>query len=518
MEMEDLILQEVHRHTMSLTEVLDTTPATTLSMHQLRRPLRNLDRSLGRLEDFLNESSSRQQSQANASQSADDPSIILGNMKEQQQHHSQPSANSESTALLPLHDQQQQSHSFDNEAYDQIRQDMWTILIRLPVWPCEDICASIVRRTVLVWELVIVDSPDIPAALESLLERILQAPDCLFSVYGLAWVRMANQLRVMGSPGSMSMIILLSPALAYQTMQFLLPTLCGELQRLVNTSTAHTVGSDASESRFVQGLVQLLGWVTQELVSHSISHQQHHLQGKDQTVFSLCEWLVSLSRTNPNGFQQQQQLVSEFLAQITDYTKLLVDYAQDELDQACSYQSVTTNNNIESTVLLQSAIDLILEAYVFVENLQAWEPPEDSAGNMRTLWQTLAQANVSKTDAAYVEHFLPALVRLTQSVLANQTNGVDLSTFIGVFLRLVPYADLWLDAAEIWAHLQSHAPTLRRLIQLVLLTCSSPTCLAEEQMCSRLQELLQQYGNNRNTSMADLYFAGNYTPVIMGSK
>ena len=517
--MEDLILQEVHRHTVSFLEVLDTTPATALSMHQLRRPLRNLDRSLGRLEDFLKEPPSLQQkkqtetqtqTQVSDNQSTGDRSIVLGNMRQQQ--HSQPSQQSDLSGLLPLEPNHQQQQSYDNEAYDQTRQVLWTILIRLPVWPTEDVCVSILRRTVLIWEHVLVDSVDIPAALESLLERIVQTPDCLFSVYGLAWVRMANQLRVTCS--GVTMMVVSQPALAYYTMQFLLPTLRGELKTLVDTSTP----SDASGSRFVQGLVQLLGWVTQELVARSIHEQQQQQQQQQpQTLFSLENWLVSLAVTNHGDSQQQQerQQVTEFLHQIMDYTTLLVDYAQDELDQACSCQSST--HNTESIGLLQSAIDLILEAYVFCENLQAWQSPEDSAGNMRALWQTLAQANVVSTldNPAYEEHYLPALVRLTQSILASHHANVDLATFIGVFLRLVPYAHLWIEAVEIWSHLESHTPTLRRLIQLVLLTCSSPTCPAEAQMCARLQELLSA-ANDGNTSMADLYFAGNHTPVVMG--
>jgi len=298
----------------------------------------------------------------------------------------------------------------------------------------------------------------------------------------------------------------------------------GELQRLVNATMIHSAGNDlSSEYRFLHGSVQLFGWVTQELVAHSIhekQQQQQQQQGRYETVFSLVDWLVNLLGTNDRNLQHQQQRVSEFLAQITDYTTLLIDYAQDELDQACSCRSLTVDDHIESAILLQRAIDLILEAYVLIENLQAWEPPEDLAGNMRILWQTLAQANISKTEHDYEVHYLPALVRLTQSILVNQPDDIDLSIFIGVFLRLVPYADLWIDADEIWSHLQSHAPTLQRLLQLVLLTFSSPARSAEKEMCHRLQELLPTDGNGNNnaTSMADLYFTGNYTPVMNGAK
>ena len=623
-----ILAQEVHRHTTIFTETLHAATTVTgttkpLSMHHLRRPLRNLDRSLGNLQALVVSTTSTSTSSSSlvspnpphhqqatlgttglpvmespkeTSFSYDeDPSIRLGNqrMHSQSQHvdvmyrHPDQQQQGDDSEAVSNNDHYYSSNSFEHY-HNQLRQDLWTILHCLPVWPNQDICVSILRRTVLLWEhlaTAVEEHHEVSAthmnddddkdttpimAVKTLLQLILQTPDCLFSVYGIAWVRIANQVhrRQQQRQQQGQTAACMEPHWAWRILHFVLPIVREELSSRMDTTTTTTTtmtlidDQTTTSTRFLQGLIQMLEWVTRDLI---MAHKTA-ASSSSTTMLSFEEWLMNLTTIVLPGSRNVPvaQIVAQFMDQLVDYTNLLVDFAQDELDKATGSSSSSWHTHENSVVYgyhrhhsssdnLTVAIDLILLAFLQVEHLPASHIQHNDAPlassvmptmattnpdglshhrhhSLRTLWQTLATADVPSNHPVYESSFLPTLLRLTQTVL--NTLPVELELFVPVWLRVLPLPSLWVEVEEIWWYLE-HAlttattssstpdgkderPALRRLIQLVLLTLSPPTCTADAQVCLRLQALLTMAENEappQDASMADLYFIGNYTPV-----
>ena len=72
--------------------------------------------------------------------------------------------------------------------------------------------------------------------------------------------------------------------------------------------------------------------------------------------------------------------------------------------------------------------------------------------------------------------YAPDAPRLPEFVLADNNDAVvvDVSAFIGVWLRLVAFAHVWVDTAEIWSFLQ-HCLQTDSSSSLVLLSLSFNT-------------------------------------------
>ena len=540
--MEPLILQEIHRHTAVLVEALNEAAAAAssslqlLSMHPtLRRPLRRLDRSLGRWQALLNEQQQLHDTNNHpmllslGNEGHDDPSLVLGGGM---QGLSQGSTFAES--WTQHHEQQQLEENLSLEnLYERASRDLWTILIRLPA--TEDaVCVSILRRTAQLWfHLTTATSLMIPsfANFETLWQLIAQTPDCLFATQGLVWVRIANQLRAAVTTQDAP---LASSRLAYHTLRAVLPVVSKELQCLVDTTattgttTVRTAADQQRQetSRFVRALVHFLAAVLQDLVTSQTT----------ATQVSWEDWWALVTES-----PRPQAEIVHWMNQLVDYATLLVDYAQDELDQACAAaasDAASVSSSSSSSLVSSSfpdAIDTMFVVFISVHCLHAWQehyPALDCTSRLHTLWTTLANANVAPgTPATIAVHYetcyLPVLVQMTQHILT--LGAVDVTTFIGVWLRFIPYGHAWGKAEEIWVFLEqqqqqaqddeaSEWPALRRLIQLVLMTISpatNPGTPSEQvDVCLRLQKILQ---NDKDilpkTNMAEMYFANNYQSI-----
>lgn len=474
--MASLVAEQVHQHVASLVRELDVALAqsTQVSVQQLRRTLRHLDRSLAKLYSELSETASSGQEGLSPSPES---SVAMGMPLSQESH----------GFSVPMDMPQSSNDNMTQSSFLQLCEDLWICLTRLPVWPNEELCVSILQHTVALWELIATLDTNLNVAadaVDTLLQVVLEVPDCLYSAYGIAWVRVANLLR--------SYPVVVSPRQALGVMVLLLPTIQSELQQDVSTD-------------FVFQLVSLLASVTHDLVVAAQANPSHG---------TLHEWLATqLTGILSNEHWQVQQQVQVLWQQLADYLTAMVDYAQDELDKACSPTAMS------DTATLAQAIAWMEIAFLQVQHLVPWQvhyPRLACTSRMQALWQTLGQADVSTSDPVYESVFLPSLVRLTSSCLAL-VGTVDLSLFLPMWLRMVPYSHLWVNVTEIWSFFDAardgpSTDLLRRWIQLVLMTLAVPASSNDQQVCLRLQAWLVAHPSVEPTA-ADAYFAKHYQPV-----
>jgi hypothetical protein len=526
---EQVLLQDVHKSARALAQAVQPPGGEsqqpqhqpTLSIHQLRRPLRTLDKSLARLQilwDFPR--------QATLEAVVHPHSLSVGSVGGGVSEAQSSSFSTNSVHVLSQNhqDEDQTLLRMGLEQQEHRIHDLWTILVHLPVWPQEQVCRSILRRTVALWQgrPAAVSTAARSLMLESLLQRLVTSPNtnkCLTCPFGQAWLEVVHFLHK-GAPGDESTHTtedVVPAPLAWQFLQLSLPTLGDELERRVHdvADLSHRPGQSHSDSLTAPLYVVTL------LLGHVV---QQSLTRPAKTF--LQDWLAALGE---GGTVE----VSHFASQLIALATLLVDYAQDGLDQACHEAAA-------DDLIWQTAMDTVWQSRTLLENLKDWNMPELNGTTLRReLWQSMAQSTLEPGTSVYRHVFLPTMVQLTVDVLLEEATpdqetttaplgAVDADTLWGVWMRhLVPFPVVWVHATPLWEFLEQAVATqkaARRCVQLVLWMTSSSILdsvddAAAVHMCRRLERLLvvssatDQQKPDEGTRVVDAYFQAHYHPV-----